>query len=44
MGSVKNRGLQDFFLGLLAGVFLVAVFIGGAASEKIWGLPFLQKL
>ena len=44
MGSVKSRGLQDFFLGLLAGVFLVAVFIGGAASEKIWGLPFLQKL
>ena len=44
MGSVKNRGLQDFFLGLLAGVFLVAVFIGGAVSEKIWGLPFLQKL
>ena len=44
MGSVKSRGLQDFFLGLLAGVFLVAVFIGGAAREKIWGLPFLQKL
>src|SRR3989339_587081 len=41
---MKSKFGQQFLLGLLSGVFLVAVFIGGAASEKIWGLPFLQKL
>lgn len=35
---------RQFWTGLLAGVFLVAVFVGGAASERVWGLPFLQKL
>ncbi len=37
-------GVSTFLIGLLAGVFLVAVFVGGAASERIWGLPFLNKL
>lgn len=40
---MKNKGSQ-FFIGLLSGVFLVAVFIGGAVSEKVWGLPFLNGL
>ena len=41
---MKSKFGQQFLLGLLSGVFLVAVFIGGAASEKIWGLPFLTQL
>lgn len=41
---MKSKFGQLFLLGLLSGVFLVAVFIGGAASEKIWGLPFLKQL
>lgn len=40
-----NRGMKrQFWVGLLAGVFLVSVFVGGAASERVWGLPFLAKL
>lgn len=41
---MKNALAQQFWVGLLSGVFLVAVFVGGAASERLWGLPFLQKL
>lgn len=40
---MKNKGSQ-FLIGLLSGVFLVAVFIGGAVSEKVWGLSFLSGL
>ncbi len=36
--------MQRFWLGLLTGIFLVAVFVGGAASERLWGLPLLNKL
>ncbi len=35
---------SGFAIGLLSGVFLMAVFIGGAVSERIWGLPFLKNL
>ncbi len=28
----------------MSGIFLVSVFIGGAVSEQIWGLPFLRNL
>ncbi|MFH1244440.1 MAG: trypsin-like peptidase domain-containing protein [bacterium] len=41
---MKGKLGQQFVIGLLSGVFLVAVFIGGAASERIWGLPFLAQL
>lgn len=41
---MKNALAQQFWVGLLSGVFLVAVFVGGAASERLWGLPFLQNL
>lgn len=41
---MKSKGVSTFVIGLLSGVFLVAVFIGGAVSDRIWGLPFLQKL
>lgn len=41
---MKSRGASQFAIGLLSGIFLVAVFIGGAVSEKIWGLPFLKNL
>lgn len=40
---MKKTG-SSFAIGLLSGVFLVAVFIGGAVSERIWGLPFLKNL
>jgi len=39
-----RRNHTSFAIGLLSGVFLVAVFIGGAVSEKLWGLPFLKNL
>lgn len=41
---MKSKGASTFVIGLLSGVFLVAVFIGGAVSERIWGLPFLKNL
>lgn len=41
---MKSRTSSSFIIGLLSGVFLVAVFIGGAVSERIWGLPFLKNL
>lgn len=41
---MKSRTGSSFVIGLLSGVFLVAVFIGGAVSERIWGLPFLKNL
>ncbi len=41
---MKNRSGSNFLLGLLSGVFLMAVFVGGAVSERIWGLPFLRNL
>lgn len=41
---MKSRSGSSFVIGLLSGVFLVAVFIGGAVSERIWGLPFLKNL
>lgn len=41
---MKSRTGSSFLIGLLSGVFLVAVFIGGAVSERIWGLPFLKNL
>jgi S1-C subfamily serine protease len=31
-------------MGILVGVFAVAVFLGGAVSERIWGLPILRNL
>lgn len=41
---MKSRTRSSFVVGLLSGVFLVAVFIGGAVSERIWGLSFLKNL
>lgn len=41
---MKSRAGSSFVIGLLSGVFLVAVFIGGAVSERFWGLPFLKNL
>lgn len=41
---MKNKAGSMFAIGLLSGVFLVAVFLGGAVSERIWGIPFLRKL
>jgi len=31
-------------MGLLVGIFLMSVFVGGAVSQKLWGLPFLKNL
>lgn len=41
---MKSRTGSSFLIGLLSGVFLVAVFIGGAVSERIWGLPILKNI
>ena len=40
---MKSKSISTFVIGLMSGIFLVAVFIGGAVSEQIWGLPFLKK-
>lgn len=37
--KLKNQ----FLIGLLIGVFLMIVFLGGAAAEKLWGLPILKN-
>ena len=31
-------------MGLLVGVFIMIVFLGGALSERIWGLPILKNI
>lgn len=36
--------LRGFFTGLLAGVFVMTVFVSGALSDKLWRLPFLDQL
>ncbi len=41
---MRSKTLSTFVIGLMSGIFLVAVFIGGAVSERIWGLPFLRNL
>ncbi len=41
---MKNRTSYQFGMGLLVGVFIMIVFLGGAVSERIWGLPILKNI
>ncbi len=41
---MKNNFKNQFLIGLLSGVFLMIVFVSGALSQKVWGLPILKKL
>ena len=41
---MKEKITQQFGMGILVGMFVMIVFLSGAVSEKIWGLPILQKL
>jgi S1-C subfamily serine protease len=41
---MKPKVTKQFLIGLLSGIFLMIVFLGGAAVEKIWGLPILNNL
>lgn len=41
---MKTKTASTFAIGLLTGVFLVAVFLGGAVSERIWGIPILKNM
>ena len=36
--------MRKFMLGLLAGVFLMLVFVAGGVSDRMWGLPFIDGL
>lgn len=36
--------MRKFGIGLLSGVFLMVVFVAGAFSDRLWALPFLDKL
>lgn len=36
--------MNKFVVGLLTGIFVMVVFVGGAVSDRVWGLPFLDKL
>lgn len=38
---MKNK---QFVVGLLAGILATSVFVGGAVTERVWGLPWLAKL
>ncbi len=44
MVGMKEKITQQFGMGILVGMFVMIVFLSGAVSEKIWGLPILQKL
>lgn len=41
---MKSKTSYQFGMGLLVGVFIMIVFLGGAVSERIWGLPILKNL
>lgn len=41
---MKSKVTYQFGMGLLVGVFLMIVFMSGAVSQKIWGLPLLNNL
>jgi S1-C subfamily serine protease len=41
---MKNKITYQFGMGILVGVFFMIVFLGGAVSEHIWGLPNLKNL
>lgn len=37
------KGMGQLTTGVLIGMFLMIVFLGGAVSERIWGLPILNQ-
>ncbi len=41
---MQVQKLSQFWMGLLMGMFAMIVFLGGAAAEKVWGLPILNSL
>jgi S1-C subfamily serine protease len=41
---MKNKVTYQFGMGILVGVFIMIVFLGGAVSERIWGLAILKNL
>ena len=41
---MKSKTSYQFGMGLLVGVFIMIVFLGGAVSERIWGLPILKNI
>ncbi len=41
---MKSKTSYQFGMGILVGVFIMIVFLGGAVSERIWGLPILKNL
>lgn len=41
---IMNTGWQRFFTGFLTGIFVLIVFLGGAAADRLAPLPFLNKL
>ncbi len=41
---MKSKTSYQFGMGLLVGVFIMIVFLGGALSERIWGLPILKNI
>ena len=41
---MKSKTSYQFGMGLLVGVFIMIVFVGGALSERIWGLSILKNI
>lgn len=41
---MKNKVTYQFGMGILVGVFFMIVFVGGAYSQKVWGLPMFENL
>ncbi len=41
---MKRTGFSTFLIGVLSGVFVMVVFVSGAVSDRVWTLPFLDKV
>ena len=41
---MKQQGINQFWLGLMIGVFLMLVFASGAVSQELWGMPVVDGL
>ncbi len=40
---MKDKKANQFWIGLLLGIFLMLVFVSGAISQQLWGLPIINS-
>ncbi len=41
---MKSQGMYQLGMGILIGMFVMIVFIGGAVSQELWGMPVIDNL